>query len=417
MKHKLKEAPLGYWEKTSYMMIALKDSNEELLNEILNRVSNMEEIRIKEKDPCTIQNPGRIRLIYDEEEYEVGFYPSRFSVPEFYFTKNYYFKEEEKKMLMNTKVSLTIFMDFHHDSKKSYHLQLKLANAMVPDMLGILDESAEKMLPASWVKMIANSKVLPGPNDLYNVQAISNDKGEVWLHTHGLCRCGLTELEILNSDQENYNDHYHLISTFASYLIDKKEEFDGSAYIGLLVNKQPVVATYVSWTKGLKEYKKLNLGNENDRKDGHNSKTSIIFLYKNEKDEKHNVFTKVSEFNHLWGENPIFFISNEETSRMKELAIERFDYVKEEFKNKDNHIIIKIGLPVDHDDNLEHLWFELLDFEEEKLKVKLLNEPYDIAEVHEGDEKWFTVSDITDWIIYTPSFSVEPGSAYLLEKR
>jgi len=316
---------------------------------------------------------------------------------------------------MNAKVSLTMFMKFNNDAKKSYYLQLKLAVAMFPNMLGIMDESAEKMLPASWVKMTATSKVLPSADDLYSVQAVSSDNGEIWLHTHGLCRCGLTELEILNSDQENYNNHYNLISTLASYLLDKRKDSVDSAYIGLLKNEQPVVATYLSWTEGLKEYNNLNLGNIEDRKDGHNSKTSIIFLYKSEEDENNKIFTKVTEFNNLWGENPIFFISDEETARMKDLAIERFDYVKKEFKNKENEVIIKIGLSVDNDNNYEHIWFKLIELNGDKFKAKLLQEPYDIKGIHEGDERMFTVADVTDWIIYTPSFNVTPGSVYLLE--
>ncbi len=412
----LKEAPLGYWEESSYMMVVPEEATQELLDGILDRLLNMKEIKILEKQPLTEETPGKVRLIYEEEEYEIGFYPSGFSVPEFYLNQNYYFTEEEKKNLMNAKASLTIFMKFNQNAKKSYHLQLKLALAMVPNMLGIMDESAEKMLPTAWVKMTANSKILPGANTLYNVQAVSNDEGETWLHTHGLCRCGLTELEILKSDQKNYNNHYNLISTLASYLLDKKEEYQGSAYIGLLVNRQPVVATYVSWTQGLKEYQQLKLGNIEDRQNGHNSKTSIIFLYKNEKDEKNKTLTEVSEFNDLWGENPIFFISNEETERMKQLAIEKFDYVKKAFQNKENNIIIKIGLPIDNENNFEHIWFELIELNEDQFKAKLLQEPYDVKDIHEGDERTFTVNDITNWLIYTPSFTIQPESVYLLER-
>lgn len=412
----LKEEPLGYWEKESYMQVVPENPTRELLDSVCERVEKIEGIKIIEKNKLTENEPGRIKLNYEDEEYEIGYYPYEFSVPEIYINKNYYFSEDELKKLNNAKTSLTIFMKFNKDSKKSYHLQLKIAFAMIPDLIGVLDESAEKIMPPSWVKMATNSKVLPSSNDLFTVQAVSNDKGEVWLHTHGLCRCGVTELEILQSDKENYSNHYNLISTFASYLIDKKENYNKSAYIGLLSNNQPVVATYVSWTKGLAEYKNLKLGNLQDRKDGHKSKTSIIFLYKSDEDEKQGKFTKVSEFNNLWGDNPIFFISDEETARMKKLAEERFYFVKEEANKKENKIIVKIGLPVDNENNCEHIWFELIDFEGEKFKAKLLQEPYNVKDIHEGDERWYTNKDVTDWLIYTPDFTVNPGNAYLLKK-
>lgn len=411
----LKEEPLGYWEKESYMQIIPENPTKEMLDSVCERVEKIDGVKVVEKKELTENEPGKVKLNYENEEYVLGYYPSKFSVPEVYLNKNYYFSEDELKKLSSAENAITIFMKFNEDSKKSYHLQLKIALAIAPDLVGIMDESAEKIIPASWVKMAADSKILPGPNDLFTVQAVSGLKGEVWLHTHGLCRCGVTELEILQSDKDNYNNHYNLISTFASYLIDKKETFNKSAYIGLLSNNQPVVVTCVSWTKGLGEYKNLKLGNLKDRKDGHNSKTSIIFLYKSEEDEKNDKLTKVSEFNNLWGDNPIFFISNEETSRMKELAKERFHFVKKMASNKENKIIIKIGLPVEDDDNLEHIWFELIEVEGSRFKAKLLQEPYNVKGIHEGYEAWYTIDDITDWLIYTSKFAVNPSNAYLLK--
>lgn len=410
------EQPLGYWEESSYMLVVPEQITEDLIPKIFERVANIDGVQIKEKSELKEKEPGKIKLIYENEEYDVGFYPSDFSLPEMYINKNYHFSDEEIEKLRDAKSALTIFMKFNENAKKSYHLQLKLAVAMIPNMIGIMDESAEKIIPSSWAKMAAESHITPGPNDLFTVQAVSDKNGEVWLHTHGLCRCGTTELEILQSDNKNYNNHYNIITTLASDFIDRKKEPGKSAYIGVLSNGQPIVVTCMSWTKGLSQYKKLDLGSIKDRQDGHNSRTSIIFMYKSEEDEKNGKITKVSEFNNLWGDNPIFFISNEETARMKALAMERFDFVKQESNKKENKIIIKIGLPMDGEDNFEHIWFELRKIEEEKFKAVLLQEPYNVKNMHEGDEGWYTVQDVTDWVIYTPNSAINPGKAYLLIK-
>ena len=416
-KTELKEKPLGYWEKKSYMLVVPEKVTSDLRDEIFNRVANIEGVEIKEKSDVKGNEPGKIILDYDKEEYEVNFYIAPFSAEHYIIEssrKN--FSQEEKEKLKEARWALTIAMKFNNDSKKSYHLQLKLATSMVPNVIGIMDESAEKMLSGRWAKMTANSNVTPGADDLYSVQAVQDKNGEVWLHTHGLCRCGITELEILQSNNESYNYHYNIITTFASYLIDKKEEFRGSAYIGMLSNKQPIVVTCESWTKGLKEYKNLELGNVKDRKKGHNSKTSIIFIYKNQEDEKNKRLTKVPEFNELWGDNPIFFISNEETARMKALAMERFDIVKEEANKTENKICIKIGLPVGGDNEFEHIWFELIEFEEDRFKAKLLQKPYNVK-MREGTEDWYTVDDVTDWVIYTSDFAINPSNAFLLANK
>ena len=410
----MEEKPLAYWEEKSYMMVIPEKNTEDFMSGMFDRVSNIEGIKIIDQTPFKLKEHGSIKLIYQNEEYEVGFYPSGFSLPEVYLHKSFYFTQEEIEKLKDATSALTIYMKWHENPKKAFHLQLKLAVAFIPNLIGIVDESAEKVLPSRWVKMIASSKILPSSNDLYTVHIVYEKNGEVWLHTHGLCRCGQTELEILKSNQENYNNHYRLLSTYANYLIDQKESFDPrekGAYIGVLMNKNPIVVTCISWTKGLKEYKKISLGNLQDRQEGHNSKSSIIFLYKSEEDEKQKRLSKISEYDSLWGENPIFFVSNEETARMKSLAMERFHFVKD---YKDNEIIIKIGLPIDQEGSFEHIWFKLIEFEGEKFKAKLLQEPYHVKDMHEGDEAWYTVSDVTDWMIHTPNYTITPENTYRL---
>ena len=145
-------------------------------------------------------------------------------------------------------------------------------------------------------------------------------------------------------------------------------------------------------------------------------KLVLYFYIQCEEDEKNDVLSKVSIYDELWGDNPLFFFSNEETNRMKSLAKERFSYVIEEFKNKDNKILLKIGLPLKDKKNFEHIWFELLEIKGDKFKARLTQEPYDISDIHTGYEAWYTLKDITDWIIYTKEFAVNPSNAYLLEK-
>lgn len=414
------EVPLYYFEEKSYMLVIPENEDDDFLKDSLERINNIKGLKIIENNYSINDNAMHLNIIYNNDSYEIGFFIGGISIPECYLNKSFVFSKKEKEALLKAKKSVTIFMKFTDNSINSYHLQLKLANALVPNMLGVMDESAEKMLPAKWVKMTALSEVLPNPKELFSVQAIVGDNEEVWLHTHGLCRCGIAELEILQSDSKNYQNHYNLISTYALYLLDKHEKHENQidgAYIGVLINNQPIVVTSLSWTKALDKFKKLKLGSITDRKNSHNSKSNVIFLYKSKEDENAHILSKINIFDKLWGENPLFFISDKETERMKSLAIERFDYVREAFKNKENEIIIKIGIPLEEKGKYEHIWFELLEIKGKKFKAKLTQEPYDIPNMHPGDEAWFTTCDITDWIIYTKEFSVNPDSAYLLDRE
>ncbi|MCM1090676.1 MAG: DUF4026 domain-containing protein [Butyrivibrio sp.] len=427
----LKEAPLAYWEEQSYMMAltASKDGTGiELSEDMFDRVRAIEGLTLTAKSLPTAEAPGKLIFEYDGEKYEAGFFTGDFQMGPYLVSvmqsQNYLFTENEKSTFMLANTGLTLFMQFHEDCKKSYHVQLKLLVAMVPNLIGILDESAEKIISARWAVMAANSAITPGPEDLFIAQAVSDKGGEVWLHTHGLCRCGLMELEVLQSDAKHYTQHYQLLSTFASHLLDKGEPFipgKSSRYIGVLTNGYPVVVTCLPWTEAIKEYKKLVLGGANERKDAHNSKTCPIFVYKSEEDEKNGKLSKVSEYDHMWGDNPMFFISNEETDRMRALARERFHFVREQAGQTGNKVIIKLGLLRDdsngNPNEREHIWFELLGFEGDKFRAKLLQEPYAVASMHEGDEGVYSIDDVTDWLIYTPAGSVDPGKAYILTRE
>lgn len=418
MKKKLTAAPLAYWEEASYMMAIPQNFNDNILKEGLDRLTKSKEFKVKNTD-FDIKGTLMVKINYQKEDYEIGFYSGGVNVPDYYLYKSFLFTEEEKDKLLSATKAITIFMKFNNNPKKAFHLQLKVATTLIPDLIGLLDESAERMLPAKWVKMASASKVLPSARDMFTVQAVQGKKDSVWLHTHGLCRSGITELEILESDRAHYEQHYNLISTYAMYLLDKKEPFTpeyNGAYIGRLINGYPVVVTCVPWEEGIYEYKHLRLGNESDRKDGHNTKTSIIFLYTSEEDENNHILKKVSLYDKLWGDNPLFFFSDEETNRMRDLAHERFDYVIKCAKNKENVILLKIGLPLEEKGKYEHIWFELLEIKGNKFKAKLTQEPYGIPDIHTGYIGTYTLDDLTDWIIYTPDMTISPSNAYLLEK-
>ena len=100
---------------------------------------------------------------------------------------------------------------------------------------------------------------------------------------------------------------------------------------------------------------------------------------------------------------------------MKSLAQERFNYVINKFKEK-KKVLIKIGLPVKEEfGNFEHIWFELLEVKGEKFKALLTQEPYNVENMHEGDTGWYTVNDVTDWMIFEKNITINPNNVYILE--
>ncbi|MBQ9519763.1 MAG: DUF4026 domain-containing protein [Firmicutes bacterium] len=398
-----------YWEERSYMQI-VPSSDEYVLDEgMLDRIGGIEGVTVKSFVMPTKELSGTLDIEYDQKNYEVVFFWADFTLPKMYQHQNQYFTDTEMDALKKANKALIYHIKFGEEPKKAYHLQLKLACAMVPDFMGLVDESAEKLMCPGWVKLAASSGTLPANDSIYTVQAISGKKGDVWLHTHGLARCGVTELEILDSDKDNYNNHYYVISTLAGRLLDGSDTTE-PLLIGRLSNGGSIFAAPVLWNAALLKYPKNILGGIQDRKDGHNSITSIIFLT-NESGE----FCPVTDYNKILGENPLFFISSEETRRMSMLARERYDYLKTAFAMEETHILIKVGLPTAHGETPEHIWFELEEFTESGFKAVLTQEPYDVPDMHEGDKGEYTADDVTDWIIFNKQYGrITPETAYIL---
>lgn len=412
---KFTEEPLYYWEEKSYMMVIPNEVKGDILKDAFYGLEKCKDFKIKENKYDASSNTFFLKVEYGREEYDVGMFIGGVSVPPYYVSSTL-FRDEDREKLLAAKTAITTFMEFKGDVKKCYHFQLKLAVALIPDLIGVLDESAERMLPVEWVKMTAQSKVLPSSKNIFSVQAVVEDENNVWLHTHGLLRCGVTELEILSSNEKNKDSHYNLLSTYGMFLLDKKGEDINGAYIGRLSNGLPVVATHRIWTEGLKQYKHLKLGGFKDRKSGHNSKTSIVFLYTSPEDEKNGVVNKISIYDELWADNPLYYFSDEETARMKVAAIESFEYAKKGFKNKDNAVLIKIRLPLKEKGKYEHIWFKLLEVKGDKFKAELTQDPYFFDDISKGYVAWYKKEDITDWIVYTERFPVTPETAFLLDR-
>ena len=359
----------------------------------------------------------------DDNEYQVAIDPVEVQIPSM-VRPEHAFTEEEYKMLDEARVGLSICMDFEGDNNRCFHDQLRFMDALFPEMLAVLDCPSEKLLSGKWVALAARSNVLPAPRYLFTVQAISDGGEEVWLHTHGLKRCGLYELEILCSNKEFFSDHYKMIESFALRMLESDEPIEPGegVFVGQAAGKV-LTLTAVNWREALEFYPEATLGVEEDRDDGvHDEDTYVLMIYKNDRDEKEKRYTPVQDFNQFLDQNPMYMFSNAETKRMSDLAIERIPYMLKAFENKDNTVIVKIGLVVDEEHwdggkpQREHIWFELKEVKDDKIVAKLTQEPYYVAGMKEGDIGTYSFSDITDWLIFTKEQRISPDDAYLLER-
>lgn len=405
--------------KTKSYMIAIPNCKEDLkdVDGIMNRISNDSEIKLLSHE---FDEGMKLTLEINGTEYDAVMSPVEVELTHM-LRLQHLFPDIDIEKLQRCEFGLNLEMEFGEDALESYHAQLKIITTLMPDAVAILDASSEKILSGKWANLAAKSKVPPAPRYIYTVQAVSGDGDCVWLHSHGLNRCGIPELEILNSTKDTYQSHYSIIETMASRLLELEEqpEMGEPLYLAMVTEDIPMFATLVDWKEAVEHYPEDMLGGKNDREDDHNDNTCAIFVYAMPEDLENKEYSPVSVFDEFLQENPIYMFSNKETDRMRNLAAERLNYMVEAAKDEENVILLKIGLETDEEfredgNEWEHIWFELLEINDGKVRCKLTQEPYYVKGMHEGSEGTYTFDKITDWMIYSKERRITPDDVYIL---
>ena len=450
-KDSFEEAELAYYEKRSYMFAVLRKEQEVLLDKkyIVERIKKLPIKVFQRENPA--KEEAEFSIEYDGSTYEVDIYPSKM-MKEYKgsgVNRRQYFSDEEKFEIDRSEFMIAVVVTFNQgEHYKSLYFQLKLLVAVADDdLLAVVDESGEQIFSGKYIMLAAKSNVMPPPSMLYNIQAVSNsindnpEDDEVWLHTHGLARCHLPELEILNSNRKYVHCHCNLLNVVASRLLETGANIEVTAPIctAYLSDDRYLVTTIVPWTEVIKDYSPKMLGGIEDRINGHNTFSCVIFVYPDklayDNDECHDI----NIYNDLLADDPMYFLSVEETNRMRELALERVNFMRNIGEKHPEYVHLKLGLNIDKgkkrgvqkqnekeyllfvlqrlQNEKEHLWFVLQRFiDENKIEAKLMNEPYYIKNLHEGDIAVYTISQITDWEIITPEYRIKPDDIYLLSK-
>jgi uncharacterized protein YegJ (DUF2314 family) len=397
------------------MSIMAAPTNSEISLEIvLDRLKNSEDIVIESYEFA--DNILDVDLNIEGESVKYALYVAEtFTNPLFQLV--HYIPDSAKNELEENKNSLYIETFFGEDNLKSYLNQMNLLIKACPELILLVDISAEKYISKEWAFMATRDQLLPSPTYLYSIQSIVDDNDNVWMHTHGLNRCGVVEVEVMGAKRDNAQLFFPVVDSVACRFLDgnvtKPKEF---IYLG-----HGIAVTWVPWEDEVENYGSM-IGGKDDRSN-HSDPAGMIYAYKTPDDYEMGNYVHLSEIASLLEENPVFFYSNKETERMSSLAIGRINHFRDKFfeKRDDFYFYVKLGYEVDEDmveeiGEKEHLWFAVSDIDVEKNEVEgvLLNEPYGIKSLKEGETLKKHFKYITDWLIKSPHGDITPDSVYVL---
>lgn len=182
---------------------------------------------------------------------------------------------------------------------------------------------------------------------------------------------------------------------------------------------------WLPWQQGVRMASRKSLGALQDRDEAHALPSGVLLA------PKRRVlglfgrrFASPALYLSQLAEDPLLYVSDMETERMRRLAQERlarFRTLQERFRDEEGWLfLVKLGLAVDEaeqDEEREHLWFEVHTLEGQEVEATLINQPYGIARYREGDRDRFALRFLSDWAVFSPHGRFDPDSIGHLERE
>lgn len=291
-----------------------------------------------------------------------------------------------------------------------FHLQIRVLARLAPNALAVLDWSAFQARPGLWLTEAASTEVPPHPHDLWTIHAVHDeDSDQVWLHTHGLHRCGLYELDALPVPREDVGLIGQLINSAAKLWLDHgmpepDEVFPAGMDLDLV---------WVPVERALQLGGELSLGGEEDRDPVHAERRATLFRPGEAAYERLDVLLPVLR------DHPVLYVSSFETERATALAIERLDRLRRilDLGRGVFGCVMKLAFPTDHGeaDGREHIWFEVHALREGEVDATCLNRPHDVGALREGLRGTFPLALLSDWALLSPFGQLGPDRIALAE--
>ena len=308
-------------------------------------------------------------------------------------------------LILETRLGENVLEDFH--------ATLRYVDAMAPETVALHDVAACTFWPGTWLRSSAAASVPPPPSSLFTVHAVADpDDPSAWLHSHGLMRCGSIELELLDVPREHSGLMCStLLNVAAAMFIEQGVPPPGDPF---LVG-QDLDLVWLPWEEALTKVSDKLGGGWEDRDDDHNLASGVLFapavkrlgLFRG-RERNPSVHLEL-----LQG-NPLLYHSAMETRRMSMLAKETFPTLRrlvERFgSDEDWGFLAKLGYTVDDGENSEHLWFEVHAIANGQIEGTLLNQPYAVSRLSEGDRGWHPPDLLSDWMVNTPHGQFGPSS-------
>lgn len=407
------------------------------------RSKSLKEAVFGDKPKNDYSNAPRFHVFYNNQVFSVRIFATDVSPEELSLRLRYPLMRSEQALLPNCSKGISVLVEPGNDPFDTFDLQLLILCNLVPNLILAVDRSAEQVFPGDWVRFSANFESTVASHLLYSVQAVT-EGDKIWLHTHGLSRYGLAELEILDCPAENYQYYGDLLHAVATTYLSERTKM--SPYTPMLVahlsNDTPLVVTLVPWTEAVQYYDavygKNFLGSARDRTNDHNIESFALYCYEDNQSYRKRKFKPLSIYGKKINESTVVMFCEAETERARTKALETLPLVFEYAQYHELGLLVKAPIKGSYEQDIaivvdesgqgapdeivpqvpeELCWFTLTCVIDKKhVQGCLNNEPLYVNHVRMGDLVKINVDSIVDWKAFVPESDdvFSPNSAFAL---
>ena len=322
--------------------------------------------------------------------------------------------------------------------------QAQILNTLAPEAVVVLDASARTERSPRWLREAAAAATPPEPTALYAIHVVPEGprrttddwwhvvncicavgvlkepppdlKERIWLHTHGLQRCGLPEIEVLAVPREAVDAMGQLIATAATRSLG--EGIPSPAEPFTLPEGLDVV--WLPWEEAVRRAPRGVPGAREYRDDEHGAPSAVLFTPPGRVLRRYR--SPVGYAPRVDG-SPVALHWTPTAECMVRHAWQSFDLFRafqQSFGARGQWaFFVELGYDPGGPGGprTEHLWFEVNTLAEDTVDATLLGSPESVEYLTAGQRNTHSLQRLAQWAISCPHGRFGPDSVGQLERR
>ncbi len=324
------------------------------------------------------------------------------------------------------------------DPLSSYMFLMKILASAFAQAPAILDLNSTMVLSREHLDEAygesGGASIEPAADELWMIHAVhapeegrdpNEPSGVVWLHTHGLWRCGLPELEMLEVPAANASTAAELLNDVAALMFEFPPPAPGEPYaVG-----DELDVTFQPWQEVVRTMDSSVPGGHDDRQgiaeENPHVGVRAVVCGAAMRGSFRQVWTWPREVvERLESDDATIYMTQRATRRQARMARMRWGEFATAFvaaqkaalidvENPSAVFLLKAGFPVDEEmgsdgSAKEHLWFEAHRFNGDGADATLINQPVSVGTLKRGDRVHVRRDEISDWQVQTVAGSFGP---------